>query len=416
MKVQIITFLFDMVSFLKFTVKNVWRNRRRTMITMAGICVGTVTMILLQSYVNTIDIGLKAEAVQKQYGHLQIAAKGYFDADENSPDHMMSAKVVNKIVSQALSLDSVDFVNTRVHLTGIIGTQKTSTVFSAIAGIPQAEGVMAPTIIKGKLLAENDPTGILIGEAMAKKLGVDTGDSLIAFVSTGGSQEAIAVTVRGIYDALMPEMEKVIIYMPVNSAWDLMLDKKVHRILLFLNDPEKLNQTIGTMKDYIRKNEFNVEVRDWSTLAVFLKQIVGMFQGMIMVIGLIVFIVIIFNIQNTMHMAIHERFREIGAMRAMGSSRFEIVKVFIAEGFCIGLFGAILGIAFALIFIPWVNSMHFHLPPGPGQDKPTPVVFTPTNVILLNSLLVNLFTAFIASISPAIKGAKIRIYDALRYV
>ncbi|MDH4262748.1 MAG: FtsX-like permease family protein [Spirochaetia bacterium] len=417
MKTKLITQAYDLWQFLKFAVKNVWRNRRRAAITMSSIAVGTITLVLLQSYVNTMEMGLQADAIQKQYGHFQIAAKGYFSAEENSAEFVMSREVVQKITAKAMELDSVDFVNTRIHLNGIIGTQKKSTVFMGIAGIPSAEGLMAPTLVKGNLLSDKESGGIMIGKAMAKKLGIDIGDHLIAFVSgANGSQEAIAVNVRGIYEALMPEQEKVIIYMPISSAWDLMLEKTSHRILIFLNKPEKLAQTIQTMQKFINENNLNLEIRDWKTLAVFIKQVIGMFRGMIIVVSIIVFLVIIFNIHNTMHMSIHERFREIGAMRAMGSSRGEIIREFLAEGFIIGLFGALAGIFISLILMPWINAMHLSLPPGPGQTKPTPIMFTQSSVVLINALLVNLVTAFLASILPARKGAKIRIIDALRYV
>jgi len=417
MKNKIFNLVYEMRIFLKLTLKNIWRNRRRTIITMSSIVIGTVTIILMQSYVNTMDLGLRAESIQKQYGHIQIASRGYFESDENSSELMMNEQVVSKIISKAMELDAIDFVNTRVHLNGIIGTQKNSTFFAAIAGLPSAEGVMAPTLIKGNLLSESDPAGVLIGEEMAKKLGVDTGDSLIAFVGTSsGSQEAIAVTIRGIYDALMPEQEKIIIYMPITSAWDLMLEKKTHRILIFLNNIEKQDQTMKTLNAFISENHLDLDVRSWETLAVFFKKIIGMFSGMITIIGFIVFLVIVFNIHNTMHMSIHERFREIGAMRAMGASRSEVIRSFLGEGFFIGILGAIAGIIIASVLIPWINSMHLHLPPGPGQDKPTPIVFTPTSAILLKALVVNFVTAFVASIMPAVKGSKIRIIDALRYV
>ncbi|MES0489077.1 MAG: FtsX-like permease family protein [Leptospirales bacterium] len=417
MKTIIYSLSYNIYQFFKLALKNITRNRRRTIMTMSGISIGTLMLVLLSSYVNSMHLGLKNDAINNQYGHFQIAEKGYFDADENSPEHMMSKETLDQLKSFALEFKSVDFVNTRLHLVGIIGTQSNSAIFSAIAGDPTVEGLMSPTIVEGSPLSSSDPTGIVIGEAMAKKLKVGVGDPLIAFVSTSfGSQEAIWVTVRGIYDALMPEQEKVIIYMPIESAWMLILEERAHRLLVFLNDHEKLPETMAAMQSYIDKNRLNLEIRDWETLAVFLKQVVGMFRGMIVVVGFIVFLVIIFNIQNTMYMSIHERFREIGTLRAMGASRGEVIRNFVAEGFLTGLIGAGLGIMIALILMPWINSMDLSLPPGPGQDKPTPIVFTRTNIVLVQALTVNVVTALLASILPAVKGSKTRIIDALRYV
>jgi putative ABC transport system permease protein len=384
---------------------------------MTSILIGTITLILLNSYIATMEYGLKADAIEKQYGHFQIASKGYFDADETSQEHLTDFATAQTVMSEAMKMNSVSYVNIRTHLTGIIGTQKKSAVFSAIAGLPSAEALMSPTILRGSPLSESDPTGIVIGEAMAKKLEIDVGDDLIAFVSMGsGSQEAILLEIRGIYDALMPEMEKIILYMPIQSAYNLMLEKKVHRVLVFLNKTEDTENVVSSLNQFIADNNLPLETRTWDKLALMMQQVIGMFKGIVGVAGIIIFLVIIFNIQNTMYMAIHERFREIGTLRAIGSSRMEIVRSFITEGFLIGVVGAGAGIIISALLIPWLNSMNLTLPPGPGQDKPTPVYFTADVSIYFGAMMVNIFSAFVASILPAIKGSRTRIMDALRYV
>jgi len=390
---------------------------------MTSIAIGTITIVMLNGYIEIIHAGLKSDAIMHQTGHFQIAKAGYFEEGDDSPDHLLGPEIFNKIRNELIKEDSVEFINMRLQLGGLIGNQKRSAIFSAIAGDPVGENIMAPTLTEGSLLSDSDPYGIVIGELMAEKLNLKVGDPVILFVATpNGSQEAIAVTIRGIYDALMPEQEKVMIYISLKAAWDLILEKKVHRIVVLLdslsvdNNELLLPELTNKIKTFIENEHLPLEVRTWDDLSVMYRQIVGMFQGVASVIGLIIFLVIIFNIQNTMQISIQERYREIGALRAMGASRGEIMRSFIVEGFYIGLIGALIGIAIAVTATPLINAAEITLPPGPGNDKPTPVMFDITTAIIANALLLNIITATIASIFPSRRGARIKIADALRYL
>lgn len=409
---------YEALSLLKLSLFNVWRNRRRTVITLISICVGTITLVLMNGYIQIMQVGLKNEAIQKQYGNLQIARAGYFNADENSPDFYMDLKTAQKVKKKIQKLSGVDYINYRLQIAGIIGNQKRSAVFLGVCGMPDIESLMAPTLVEGKLLSADDPYGILLGKTLAKKLGVKLGDSLVLFVaSESGSQEAIPVRVRGLYEALMKEQEKMLVYLPMAAGWDLLLDQKIHRMLVFFQAGQselQNRQTTAAIEKIVKESKLGLEVKNWESLAVFFRQVIGMFKGVSFVTGLILFLIIAFNIQNTMHMSITERFREIGTLRAMGSSRFEIVRNFLTEGLVLGLMGAVIGIALSVSLGSVLNSMHLNLPPGPGQDKPTPLAFRFTAALICNAAFMNIIIAFIASYFPARRGAKIAIVDALK--
>jgi len=420
MKTLLLSKLYGFYQFFKLSFFNIWRNRRRTVITVTSICIGTITFVLLNGYIEIISQGLKNDAVMKQYGHMQIGMKGYFDADSNSYHHLIDMKKAEIIKNEIYQLDSVDYINMRLHLAGIIGNNKESTVFLSIAGFPDTENLMAPTLVEGNLLSDDDPYGILMGRSMATKLGVKSGDSLLVFVtSESGSQEAIQVNVRGIYEALMKEQEKVIIFMSLKAGSDLLLETKIHHILIFFRTDltdKAIHETKQKINSIIKEKYPDFEVKEWEELAVFYKQIIGLFNGVSLVIGTILFIVISFNIQNTMQMSIIERYREIGTMRAMGSSRLEIILDFIGEGILIGIIGSIIGVVIALSLGELLNHLKLFLPPGPGQDKPTPLVFYITWIIVFKAIFINLVISLIASYFPARRGGKLKIITALKFV
>jgi putative ABC transport system permease protein len=407
--------LYDFSQFMKIPIKNIWRNRKRSFITILGICIATIALSLFAGYVNIMFIGLKNDAINHTYGHFQIASKGYFDQEENSPTHFINEKDLVLLENKLNQIHEINYFNLRLHVIGIIGNFKKSAFFSGVAGMPEIEGMMTPTIIKGDMLSENDINGILIGKALSEKLGITVGDSVILYVtSETGSQEALIARIRGIYDAVMREQEMVIIYMPIQLGWDLALEKKAHRTLIFLKDEKNMPSVIDQMQSFIDKNKLNMEIRTWEKLAVFVQQVVGMFRGMILVVGAIIFIIIIFSISNTMYMAITERTREIGTMRALGSSRSDIIRIFLAEGFFIGLTGAVIGVVLVSILVPAINNLHITLPASPGQDMPTPVAFNLTAAIIIVIMLVDILSAVWASFLPSLRAARIKVIDAIR--
>ena len=75
--------------YLTMPLKNIWRNRR-SFITLASVIAGTVTIMLFFGYIKVMEVGLKDEAIRKEYGHFQILRKGYSDDDETSYKYMIA--------------------------------------------------------------------------------------------------------------------------------------------------------------------------------------------------------------------------------------------------------------------------------------------------------------------------------------
>lgn len=410
------TVLYDFLFQSRLAVKNIWRNRRRSSLTMASICLGTMALILVGGYIAIMAVGLKDEAIHKQYGHIQIARTGYFEADDTSADHLMTEQEFKAIEDQLWSLPETDMVSKRLHIAGIIGNMEKSTVFMATCGDPENEIFMLPSIMEGEPLSPDDVTGINIGRGLANKLDAGTGDGLLLFfASASGAQEAIYVSVRGIYKGLMKEQENVVIYVPIQSAWDLMLEEKVHRILLFLRSEEDIEPVMNKIQTYIEEEGLDLEVKSWEELAVFFQQILDFFRSMVLVAGIIIFIVIIFSISNTMYMVISERTREIGTLRAIGKTKKELMRNTFLEGVLMGIIGAGIGVALSSAIIPIINSLNVTLPPGPGQDERIPLVILFHSPTIFSVIGINILTAAAASVLPAIKATRKSIVDALRY-
>jgi putative ABC transport system permease protein len=167
---------------------------------------------------------------------------------------------------------------------------------------------------------------------------------------------------------------------------------------------------------FIAEHNLALEVKSWDQLAVYYKQIIAMFTGILLVVALIFGIIVVFNISNTMYMIINERTREIGTLRAIGNSRFEIMRLMLLEGLFMGIIGAAAGTLLALVLIPAINSLGLSLPPGPGQDDPTPIHLMADLAVIVPVIVGTIGVTLWSSILPAFRATRLKIVDALRYV
>jgi putative ABC transport system permease protein len=400
----------------KMALRNIWRSRRRSVITMLSICVGTLALILLSGYILLMDGGLKSNTIEKETGYFQIVKKGYLADDATSLRHVIDEAEAAKIEDYLSTMEEVTSVTRRLELVGMIGTPRNSAVFMGICDSTDTLVSMVPSIVEGATLSSSDPEGIVIGKKLADKLEIKVGDPVILFVSTeNGAPEAVSAAVRGIYKGLLAEQENMLIYMPIDTAWSLMLEKPTQRLIVFLDGLGDLDAAMRKTEDFIVAGGYDLEIRSWRDLALMYRQIIGMFSSMVALAGGIIFLVIIFGISNTMYMAVHDRTHEIGTMRALGKRRGYIVGLFFTEGIIMGILGALMGIIIALALIPLVNSLKLNLPPGPGQTDPIPLMFAMNGWIVLLVMFVNAGSAALASLFPSWKASRQKIADSLRF-
>jgi putative ABC transport system permease protein len=129
-------------------------------------------------------------------------------------------------------------------------------------------------------------------------------------------------------------------------------------------------------------------------------------------------LVVIFTIVNTMTMAVLERTREIGTLRAIGTQKTGIMELFLAEGLWIGFFGGIFGVLMGLAGSSFINTAlgGIYIPPPPGMAEGYQAFFVPAFATVWQNLLLAVTISVLASIYPALKGVKLKIAEALRYI
>jgi putative ABC transport system permease protein len=407
-----------MLIMLKIAFRNVFRNKRRTLITEMAIIFGAVAIILVGGIFEVMVQGLREQTIRTQLGHIQIHAKGYSSKGMSNPWKYVirQPQAIEKLISD---IPQIKILTERVEFSGIISSREVSTNFIGIGGIPEKESFVSSglNILYGKNVGEITPDGALVGKELAEGLGVEVGDALTLLTNTVyGSFNAVEVVVEGIFQSGSAEYDKRAIITTLKKAQTLLDLEGVTSLIVILERTEDTCIVAKELTDRFNKARLSVELNTWEELATYYKQVKGLFDAIFGSVKFIIAIIVVFGIANTMIMSVLERTNEIGTIMALGGSRRQVIPLFLLEALTIGLIGGIAGIILGSLVTKVVAIIGIPVPPPPGQN--VTLVIRP---LLLSSsitfaFVLSVLSSLLSGIYPAYKASKLRPVDALRHV
>jgi ABC-type lipoprotein release transport system permease subunit len=322
--------------------RNVWRNKRRTLIAVAAIGLGLVFLVFMDGSIAGFQQAIFGNAVRLQGGNVQVHAPGYGEKAKRLP--LLPLMDAEAVVRAARGQSQVMAASQRINTGGFVSSRE-ATMPVMITGIePELEapvGLLAGNISQGSYLTAGDEDLILIGQAMATRLKVAVGDRITLLGrATHEQMRRRTMTVVGIYDLGLPEAEKQMVYVSLAEAQTLFgLRDQATEVVVAL-------QSVGQEKAVTAALQAALpgyEVASWQELNPEMNQSLQVDKQVMGIFGLVVLLIAGVGILNLMLMAVFERTREIGLLAAMGLKRHEILVLFLLEGVLIGLLGSLVG-------------------------------------------------------------------------
>jgi len=437
-------------------IRNVGRNKRRTMITVLTVVLGTVVVIQVRGLINGLQGEMIRNLTRKVNGDLQIHRDGYKDNLEANPfDYLIPFDQAEEMKIE--NTPGISAAAPRLRVFGLINnqrTQKTTPVF--ITGLdpvrelevcPRIQtGVEEGSFLKPLALASATPPPtaapaaleeapelgdavpaksapaparrgstlshpVLLTPSLARGLKARIGDEMVILLKDANNMEqAIIANFSGTLEMNLPNAAAKMIWLDLATLQkSLAVERQASEIVIRMNENENLH---ALQKRLGSTMGAGLLVERWDEVSGFFTDVMGLQDAVFKVILAIMFVIVSSAIINTSMMTVSERVREIGTLMAIGYKRRHILMIFLVESTTIGLLGGIsgVGLGFAGVFVMRHAGLPFSLP---GTRVPFVIAPFVTLDFLLLVLVLACISALVAALYPSYRASRLSPVRAL---
>ncbi len=336
---------------LRMAWRNLWRSRRRTLITLASVGLGVwlaVTFIGMAhwSYGSMIDA-----SARQGYGHVTVWPEGYGLA----PSLKLRLADAEALRARVLGLPGVDDATARIAGQAIFATASRSVGGAFFAIDPRRESasnnLFLKSIVEGEVFAEPGARGAVIGRVMAERLGLRIGKKLVVTaVDVHGEIVSEMARVSAIFDSGVDDVDGSIVVLPIDLVraalgYDAGAATMVSVYAASHRDSAEVAAAVSGVA-----SRPGVEVLDWEGTQPELAGTIALDASTNYILQLLLGLLVAAGVLNTMLMSVLERQREFGVMLALGVTPGQLTGLVLVESVLVGLVGAALG---GLVSVPW---------------------------------------------------------------
>jgi ABC-type lipoprotein release transport system permease subunit len=402
-----------MTQIIKMAFRDLLRNKRRSFFSALALGIGLALLLLMASVISG-EIRYSMEtAIKLQSGHLQVRAVTYDEA-KNSLAYEDLIADPEGIAVKIASIDQVVEATPRLLASGIIanGNETNGIRLFGIDPLSTANEPFQKEILSGEFLKPDDRSGIMLGEALARKMNLKTGDTVNLMVNTSnGDVDQQMFTIRGVFTTRTPAFDEYTVLIPIAKAQAL-TKAEGHASLIFVllkdaNQTEMVSKALQTEQmqvvTYREMNDMILQMEEFS-------------RSYMVVIYLIVLAITATVIVNTLIMSVFERTREIGILSAIGMKSSRIMSMFFAESGFLAIGGIIAGLIIGGLMVFYASTIGFYFGDVGATDmmigERIYAYLTINDAITLT--LLAFIVAILAALYPAIMAAQLEPVEAMR--
>ncbi|MBT3349708.1 MAG: ABC transporter permease [Nitrospinaceae bacterium] len=419
-----------MRNLFKIAIRNLLRFRRRTLLTASLICIGVVFVLVFNSVTGSFKNLMIGQITDSFLGDVQIHRRGYVASMDNLPLTMNLTGQELTLIEKAIAENkAIASYSERIKFGGLFSNFNESTNIRINGVDPEKEFATVPMLLSRIIKKKKDPSptktslmkgSILVPELLARGLKLKVGDTTVVVATNkDGSVNGKTFKISGIMEsATGPGGRDGYIHIADAREILRLRKKEVSEIALNLKNLGQAKQVANVLRTSLagvlnKKGKPKFEVHPWPKLSPF-ANIAKMIDVITFFIRLILIAVVLISILNVMMMSVYERVREIGTISAIGTPPRTILSLFLIEGLCMGIFGAIVGVVLGGGTIFALNLIEIPFEFGRGGSFILTPSIHPLEVILVSGLVIVI--SVLASLQPAYKASRMEPIDALRHV
>ncbi len=418
---------------LKLAVRNIFRHRTRSLITISTIVFGCVAIIFIGGFFEDVFLQLREGFIEAQTGHIQVYKIGFNQKGRTDPFNYLIENS-GEVISVIRQLPEVNYVTPRIQFSGLLSTGNNTVSFigqgvdpryertlskEAVADLRKAykEGVKqgVTTLKTGRGLDSNDEYGVILGAGLAAGIDAKAHSTVTLLTNTvDGSPTALDMKIRGVFYTSSKDFDEFFLRMPLETAQKFLNTESVQSLLIKLHHTDDTQEVKNKLKSLFQEKHFDLEMKTWDELTEFYTQTVNLFKKFYLIMKVIIFIVVVLSIFNTMSMSVMERISEIGTIMAMGSRSKGVVVLFLYEGIGLGFIGGVLGVILGCAIVRIVSCIGITMPPPPGGNVGwlSHPMIVPR--ILFSTFIFSILIGGLSAFYPAYRASRLVITEALR--
>ncbi|MBI1931758.1 MAG: ABC transporter permease [Ignavibacteriales bacterium] len=405
-----------MKTYFKMAWRNIWRNKKRTLLTIFSIFMAVFLSLFTRSMQIGVYTNMITNAVKFSSGHIQIHEKGYWN-DKSISTTFVESQKIDSVISQN---KNIIFSIPRIESYSLASSGKHTKGSIIIGTDPKKENELnkySQKIIKGKYLEENDKA-VLVASKLAEYLNVGINDTII-LLGQGyhGITAAGQFPIKGIINYPIPQLNNQLVVMPLAEAkFYYATENRITSLSLMLDDADNISETVTELKKSLSDQ---YEIMPWQEMNTELVQAIqsDSIGGIIMLA--ILYIVIGFGVFGTIMMMTMERKKEFAVMVSIGMQKTNILLVVVLETLFIGIVAIVIGI---IASYPLIAYLHNHPIPLSGDMASAyemfgiePIIpFSTKPGIFINQVLSVIGITAIAVVYPLSMILKFNIMKVLR--
>ena len=385
-----------------------------------GISIGVMALIVVMSVMNGFHFELKKRILDAT-SHIEITG-GLDNQDE-----------INQLIKKITDLKHVKAVSPYVSGEGLLSNRSVNRGVLVKGIDPQYENnvnQLLNKVVKGSKKFSSKPFEIIIGVDLARLLGVDIGDDVsllipkLNFSPIGNYPTIKKFNIVGIFDAGIYEFDSGLALMDYQDAQKIFFKNqktKFTAMQIQLTDSNKTLNVESDIKKILIELNINSFITNWTNKNKNFFSAIQMEKRVMAIILTLIIAVAAFNLVASLAMSVQDRKKDIAILMTIGFSKFQIIRIFIFQGFIIGFIGSLLGLFFGVVIasnintiVPFIEGLFniqflskdiYYINELPSMIIPMDIVF-----VILVSIILSLF----ATIYPSQMAAKLNPGEILK--
>jgi putative ABC transport system permease protein len=406
-----------MHALLSMAARNVQRNRRRTLITLAALVIGVAAVGTIRGVLNGLQASIISGTVEGSLGALQVHRAGYL-ANVMSTPLSMDFALDEALLQKVRAVPGVKAVAPRIQFAGTMTLAATdqddapeALFFAATAVAPAEESLVCPKrqelFTAGTVL---DDTHVVLGDALAHAFQAKRGaEAVLLAPDRDGSLNGELAVVGGELGAIMPgEMKVALVSLPLAQRL-LRMEGRATELAVAVDDLARVEEVAQALRAALGPD---FEVHTWAQLAPERRGIMDIQNAISVIVSAVFLLLMLLGVANTMLMSVLERTREVGTMMAVGLTREAVLRLILLEALLLGALGAAAGLALTLVLTwgPLARGLRFKPPEATMSIDVFPYLTAP---FTLGVALIAVLGAVLFALYPAWRASRLRPVEAL---